>query len=556
MSDGAMSRGTSQADLAALRDPVPHDLPCAAEIGFSIPATYNASEILFANLDRGLAAKPAILTATESATYEQLCASAAKTGHALSALGLRRGERILLLLDDRPAYPAIFFGAIRAGFVPMLLNTLSSKDLVQYYAQDSGARIAFVDQATAQLIDDDVIANTDIEKIVLVDVDGPSRRGATSYQWQQLIAAFPERLEAVDTHRDDMAFWMYSSGSTGRPKGIVHLQHDMLYTAESYARHILNITADDICFSVPKIFFAYGLGNSLVFPFSTGASAILLAGRTAPEKIFALLKQHRPTLFFGLPTLYNALIQSEAARGDEFSSTRICLSAAEILSQSLMHAWQEKFGTGIVEGLGSTELTHIYLSNTADHRKSGSAGRRVPGYELQLLDADGAAVPPGEEGVLWVRGDSSAPLYWNRPDETAKTMREDWICTGDRFVCDAEGFFYFRGRTDDLIKVSGQWVYPLETEQCLSNHPKVKECAVLGVPLEDRRMTLKAFVVPQAAGTASEALTTELQTYVKQTLLPYKYPRLIEYLPALPKTGTGKIDRQALSTSYETQASS
>jgi acyl-coenzyme A synthetase/AMP-(fatty) acid ligase len=293
-----------------------------------------------------------------------------------------------------------------------------------------------------------------------------------------------------------MAFWQYSSGSTGRPKGIVHLQHDMAYTAEAYARHVLRIGPDDVCLSVPKVFFAYGLGNSLTFPFSVGATSVLLPGQPKPGPIFDAVARFQPTLFFGLPTLYTALVKAPEAPAADLSSLRLCLSAAEILSSEVAEAWRRVSGQDIVEGLGSTEVLHIYLSNTPERRKPGAAGLRVPGYEIRLRDMEGRDVADEEEGILWVRGDSNAPAYWNRPDKTADTMRDEgWIYTGDRMTRDAAGFFTFRGRADDLVKVSGQWVYPLEVELCLADHPLVHECAVLAVELADRRTTLEAFVV-------------------------------------------------------------
>ena len=361
------------------------------------------------------------------------------------------------------------------------------------------------------------------------------------------LSGFPATLDAADTRRDDMAFWMYSSGSTGRPKGIVHLQHDMAYTHHAYGRHLLALTPDDICFSVPKIFFAYGLGNSITFPFAVGASSVLLPGQPKPAAIFETIARYRPTVFFGLPTLYTALTKAPEAKGADLSSLRLSVSAAEVLSAEVFNAWKALSGLDIMEGLGSTEALHIYLSNTPARKKLGAAGKRVPGYEVRLTTADGREAADGEEGILSVRGDSNAPCYWNRPDKTAETMREDgWLWTGDRFVRDADGFHFFRGRADDLVKVSGQWVYPLEVELCLADHPQVRECAVLAVPQADGLTGLKAFVVLTGEALPSEATTRTLQDYVKGRLLPYKYPRLVDYLDDLPKTGTGKIDRQAL----------
>jgi acetyl-CoA synthetase len=344
-----------------------------------------------------------------------------------------------------------------------------------------------------------------------------------------------------------MAFWMYSSGSTGRPKGIVHLQHDMLYTDLSYARSILKLGPADICFSVPKIFFAYGFGNSITFPYSAGAASLLVPGQPKPANIFEAIAKYRPTVFFGLPTLYTALTKAPESAEADFSSIRLAVSAAEILSTEVFNAWETLTGLEIVEGLGSTEVLHIYLSNTVEKKKPGSAGLRVPGYEVGLKDQEGKDVTDDSEGILWVRGDSNTPLYWNRPDKTAESIREGgWIYTGDRFLRDADGFYFFRGRADDLVKISGQWVYPMEIELCLADHPSVIECAVLALELPDRRMTLKAFVVMSDRVYDTETTIRTLQSYVKQRLLPHKYPRIIKFLDTLPKTGTGKIDRQAL----------
>ncbi|MCP3460185.1 benzoate-CoA ligase family protein [Bradyrhizobium sp. CCGUVB23] len=543
-----MTNGIGQVLADAIVDQVPDNAPGAQEIGFEIAERYNASEILFDNLGAGRADKVAIFAATGNTSYAELCVKAAKCGNALKSLGLAAGERVLLLLNDTAAYPAVFFGAIRAGFVPMLINTLSPKDLIGFYLQDSAAPAAVVDAEYAALFDQETVAGTRLRALVVVNGDAACEPSSIKVlNGDQWFAQFPEELDAAPTRRDDMAFWMYSSGSTGRPKGIVHLQHDMAYTADSFGRHILGIEENDICFSVPKIFFAYGFGNSITFPFSVGASTVLLAGRPEPGAVLDMIERFKPTLFFGLPTLYNALLHHPRIETADLSSVRLCLSAAEVLSQDIFNDWRRRFGLEIVEGLGSTEVLHIYLSNTRERRKTGTAGKRVPGYEIRLTTPEGEPVAQGEEGVMWVRGHSNAPCYWNRPDKTEQTMREEgWIWTGDRLVEDADGFFTFVGRVDDLIKVSGQWIYPVEIELCLSDHPAVRECAVLGLELPDRRMTTKAFVILQDGHTPSESLTRELQDHVKSKLLPYKYPRLIEYWSDLPKTGTGKIDRQKL----------
>jgi acyl-coenzyme A synthetase/AMP-(fatty) acid ligase len=315
----------------------------------------------------------------------------------------------------------------------------------------------------------------------------------------------------------------------------------------SFGRNFLKLKPNDICLSVPKIFFAYGFGNSITFPFSVGAATLLLPGQPRPAATFEAIERFRPTVFFGLPTLYTLLTKAEGAAATDFSSLRMALSAAEVLSAEVFYAWKKLTSLEIVEGLGSTEVLHIYLSNQPDRKKVGAAGLRVPGYEIALKDKDGREVGDNEEGIMWVRGDSSTPLYWNRPETSAETIREGgWIYTGDRFVRDSDGFYFFRGRADDLIKISGQWVYPLEVELCLAEHPDVRECAVFAAELPDRRMTLKAVVVMNASAFDATDTTKMLQDFVKAKLLPYKYPREVRFIDELPKTGTGKIDRQAL----------
>ncbi len=514
----------------------------AAAIGFSLPARYNASRLLFDNLAAGCGARTAVYSPQGDRTYAELGADADRLGRALLAHGLQPGERVALFLDDTPVYPAAVMGALKAGLVPVLLNTASPPDLARFLLDDSAARAVIVDAPFQHLFAPPALEGTACELLLIAN--GPAEvAGARGWE---VVAGQAPHLDEAPTTPDSMALWMYSSGSTGRPKGVVHRHADPAYTAHSYAQHILQLGANDVCFSVPKIFFAYGFGNSITFPFAAGGASVLLPGRPTPEAVFALLERYRPSVFFGLPTLYTALIKDPAAARADLSSVRLCVSAAEILSGDVFDAWHRRFGQRIVEGLGSTEVLHIYLSNTAGRQKTGSAGREVPGYCVRLRDAAGRPSPPGEAGIAWVGGASNAREYWNRPDKTAETMREGWICTGDRFTRDDDGFYFFRGRADDLVKVSGQWVYPLEVELALAEHPAVRECAVLAVTLPDRRTTLRAWVVAEAGTPTDDSLADALRAFVKARLLPHKYPREIRYLDTLPTTGTGKIDRQAL----------
>jgi benzoate-CoA ligase family protein len=530
-----------------IADGVPPDSPGALEIGFAVPQAYNASRILFDNLSKGRGDRLALTGPAGTRSYTELCAEASRWGHGFQALGVKRGDRILMFLDDTPAYPAAFFGAVRSGFVPLLINTLTPSDLLQFYLSDAGATVAVVDAEFCARFDAVACQDTALHTLIVVNGAATDHAVPNAIIAERWLPDFSIDLPEADTHRNEMAFWMYSSGSTGRPKGIVHLQHDMAYSEAAFARDVLKLEVDDICFSVPKIFFAYGFGNSITFPFAAGAATLLLPGQPRPAAIFAAIERFRPTVFFGLPTLYTSLTKAEGAAATDFSSLRMALSAAEVLSADVFNGWKTLTGLEIVEGLGSTEVLHIYLSNRPEQKKLGAAGLRVPGYEIALRDKDGREVADNEEGILWVRGDSNTPLYWNRPDKSAETIREQgWIYTGDRFVRDSDGFHFFRGRADDLIKISGQWVYPLEVELCLAEHPQVRECAVFAAELPDLRMTLKAVVVMNASAFDATDTTKMLQDFVKAKLLPYKYPREIKFIDELPKTGTGKIDRQAL----------
>jgi benzoate-CoA ligase family protein len=513
-----------------------------------IPERYNASEILFHNLTAGRGSRIAVTGPAGKRSYAQLAGDAARWGNAFLALGLLRGDRVLLLLDDTPVYPAAFFGAVRAGLVPILVNLLTTPDLLRFYLADSQAKAAVVEATFSDRFEAVGDAGGGLQTLLIVNGDAGARIAAVetknALNW---LLRFSERLQPADTHRNDMAFWMYSSGSTGNPKGIVHLQHDMVYTHLSYASNVLKLTAGDVCFSVPKIFFSYGFGNSITFPFCAGATSVLMPGRPTPEAVFATIARYRPTVFFGLPTLYTLLANAPDFGSADFSFVRLAVSAAEVLPGELFKTWRAATDLEIVECLGSTEMLNVYLSNTLELKKSGSAGLRVPGYEIALKDDNGAAAADGREGTMWIRGQSGTPLFWNDPARTAKTIREDgWLCTGDRFTRDRDGFYFFRGRTDDLVKISGQWVNPVEVQSCLAEHPLVRECAVLAVRSPEGRGVLKAFVVMNSASGDETAAARALQNHVKRTLVPYKYPRIVQFLSELPKTGTGKIDRQAL----------
>jgi benzoate-CoA ligase family protein len=503
-----------------------------------VPERYNASTLLDRNLERGLGEKVCLRWEDQELTYAQLYRQVCAFGRALRALGVRREERVLLVLDDSPAFPVAFLGAIRVGAVPIPTNPLLRADDYAYFLQDSCARVVVTDLPLLPTVREAVATAPEPPPVVV-------SRGRAEGAWslEELVAAHEGELSPADTHRDDMAFWLYSSGSTGRPKGVVHLQHDILYTCETYARHVLRITQDDVTFSASKLFHAYGLGNNLSFPYWAGASTVLRSGRPTPEGVLETIQRYRPTLFFGVPTLYNAILNFPEADRYDLSSVRLCVSAAEALPAEIFHRWKERFGLVILDGVGSTEMLHIYCSNTPETLKPGSSGKPVPGYELKILSPDtGQPVAPGEVGDLYVRGDSELALYWHQHEKTKRSLHGGWFYTGDRYRVDEDGFYWYEGRSDDMIKVGGLWVSPVEIENTLIEHPAVQEAAVVGVPVEGLTR-IRAYVVLKSGVSPSEALSQELQEWCKQRLARYKYPHFVTFTSDLPKTVTGKIQR-------------
>jgi benzoate-CoA ligase len=353
------------------------------------------------------------------------------------------------------------------------------------------------------------------------------------------IADQSDRLDAAPTIPCDSCFWLYSSGSTGLPKGTVHLQHDIVYAAETYGRQVLQVKEHDVCFSAAKLFFAYGLGNGLYFPFSVGATAVYHPGRPTPDAMYATIARHRPTIFFGVPTLFGSMLTEEGG----LDRVRVCVSAGEALPPEILKRWKKRFNVGIMDGIGSTEIAHIFISNRVDDMRPGSTGKLVPGYAARIVDDAFNDVPDGEIGTLLIRGDSTAACYWNKHEKSKLTMLGEWINTDDKFFRDADGYFFYVGRSNDMLKVGGIWVSPVEVEACIMEHPSVLECAVVGAPDAENLIKPKAYVVLQNGNPPSDALAKEIKAYVKKTLAHYKYPRWVEFVEELPKTATGKIKR-------------
>lgn len=509
-----------------------------------IPDIFNAAaHFVDRHLAEGRGATVAIECGDECVTYADLHERVNRFGNALRhRLGVRAEERVMVLQHDSPAFACSFFGAMKIGAVPVPVNTLWKAADYEYVLNDSRARVLVVSEALLPQIQ--LVPRERLRYLHDIVVVGDAPEGMHSFD--VLLADGAAALEPQPTTRDDVAFWLYSSGSTGFPKGCVHLHHDMVICAELYARGILQITEADRCFSVAKLFFAYGLGNALYFPLAVGATSILLPGPPTPQAVYATIERHRPTLFFSVPTSYGMLLACEReGSGTDFdlSSVRFAASAGEALPPALFERFKQRFGVEILDGIGSTETLHMFISNRPGDIRPGSSGRLIPGYEARLLDEDGHEVKQGEIGNLLIKGDSICACYWNRHEKTTDTIEGQWIRTGDKYHQDEEGYYWYAGRTDDMLKVGGQWVSPIEVENTLVAHPAVLECAVVACEDHDGLTKPFAFVVVREGVEGTDELAIELQQFVRGRLAEYKRPRWVRFLAELPKTATGKIQR-------------
>lgn len=492
-----------------------------------LPERFNAAAwFVGRHAAEGRGGRVALVSDGGSLTYAELDAAVRRFAAALVRAGVHRGDRVAFLLPDAFTLAIGFWGALAAGAVAVPVNTLLKPHDHRAILADCDARLVVLDEAIASK-----------------DVAPADAIVWTAAEAEAQLAGVEPLAEYAATHRDGFAFFLYSSGTTGEPKGVVHLHHDMWFCCETYGAKVLGVREDDRCFSVAKIFFAYGLGNSLYVPHHVAASTVLFTGRPLPQAVFDQVRRHRPTLFYGVPTAYgNMLAAMEAGEEADFSSVRLCVSAGEALPASLYERWKARTGVEILDGIGSTEVLHVFLSSRAGSVVPGSTGRPVPGYDLRLVDETGSDVPQGELGDLLVRGDSTMALYWNKHEATKHVLRGDWIRTGDRYYQDEEGNYYHAGRSDDMIKSGGIWVSPVEVEGVLVAHPDVLECAVVGMPDDDGLHKPRAFVVLRPGAPAAD-IEARLRAFAKERLAPYKAPRWVTVVHDLPRTATGKIQR-------------
>ncbi|MDB4969024.1 MAG: Benzoate-CoA ligase [Myxococcales bacterium] len=517
----------------------------ASPPAITFPSTYNAAvDLVDRHVAEGRGARVAYHDDRGSYSYAELSKRVDGAGQALRALGVAPEQRVLLVMLDTIDLPALFLGAIKIGAVPVPVNTMLKPADYAFFVRDSRAAVVVVSDALVPALD---LALADRPPSLRAVVVASSPHGGSSgphLVLDELTARAVPPLEPFAAGPDDVAFWLYSSGSTGAPKGAIHLHAHLMRTAALYGRGVLAIAPDDVVFSAAKLFFAYGLGNALTFPLAVGASAVLSADRATPATVARVMRAHRPTIFCGVPTLFAALLaDSDVAAHGLSPSLRVSTSAGEGLPRHVGEAWRARFGSDILDGIGSTELLHIFLSNRPGDVRYGTTGKPVPGYELELRADDGTPVGDGAEGALWVRGLTACAGYWNQRARSLATFHGPWTATGDRYRRDAEGYYTYCGRNDDMLKVGGIWVSLFEVESALASHPAVLEAAVVGAPDGEGLIKPKAFVVIKSGHDAGEALDGELKRFVKERLAPYKYPRWIEFVAELPKTATGKIQR-------------
>jgi benzoate-CoA ligase len=514
----------------------------------SFPERFNMADyFLYHNVEEGRENKTCLYFEDQTWTYGDAVRLSNRAGNALRELGVEIEDRVLLVLPDCPEFVWAWFGAARIGAVITMVNPLLPAADYEYYLDYTRARVAIIHQSVLPVFAEAAKTSRYLRGVLVVGSEegiGIVPQAAT-LDFKKAIESASDECERADTRRDDIAIWLFTSGSTGHPKGAVHLQHDLPYNTEVFAKATMGVSADDLTVSVPKLFFGYATGTNLLFPFAVGGATALFAERSTAEKMFAVIKRYRPTILTTVPTMINSMLNVPGASKDDFASLRFCYSAGEALPIELFERWTNAYGVDICDGIGSAEMFHIYITNRPGDIKPGSLGRIVAGYEAKIVDADGNEVPTGEMGTLRIKGDSAALCYWNAHEKSKETFAGDWCTSGDQFHVDADGYYWYHGRTDDMLKVSGVFVAPAEIENCLLQHEGVLECAVVGHE-SDGLVKPKAFVVLREGFSGSEQLAGEIKQFVKERIAVYKYPRWVEFVSSLPKNDRGKIDRRQL----------
>jgi len=523
------------------------------EMTVEFPERFNMADyFLYHNLEAGRENKVCLYFKDQTYTYGDVARMSDRVGNALREAGIGIEDRVLIVLPDCPEFVWSWFGAARVGAVITMVNPLLPAADYRYYLEYTRARTAIVHEsfiepfAEAARDANYLRAALVVQNEDAVDPITPEQNRVKFVSFSDSVLSQPDTCRPANTHRDDIAIWLFTSGSTGHPKGAVHLQHDLPYNTEVFARRTMGVNENDLTVSVPKLFFGYATGTNLLFPFSVGGATALFPERSTPEKMFEVIERYRPTILTTVPTMINSMLNAEGARARDISSIRFCYSAGEALPVELYHRWREVFGVEICDGIGSAEMFHIYITNRPGDVKPGTLGRIVEGYEAKIVDAKGDQVATGSMGTLKIKGDSAALCYWNAHEKSKETFAGDWCTSGDQFHVDDDGYYWYHGRTDDMLKVSGVFVAPAEIENCLLQHEAVLECAVVGHDDGDGLVKPKAFIVVRENYEACEALADGIKQFVKSRIAIYKYPRWIEFADSLPKNDRGKIDRKLL----------
>ena len=516
----------------------------------NFPERFNMADyFLYHNLEEGRENKTCLYFEDQTFTYADAARAANRAGNTLRQVGADIEDRILIVLPDCPEFVWTWFGAARIGGVITMVNPLLPAADYAYYLDYTRARVAIIDQSMLETFSEAARGSKYLRTVLLCgETDVEVHHGAhfAVVSFEEAVAASSDECTPADTHWDDVAIWLFTSGSTGHPKGAVHLQHDLPYNTEVFAKRTIDVRSTDLTVSVPKLFFGYATGTNLLFPFAVGAATALFRERSTPEQIFSMIEKYHPTILTTVPTMINAMLNAPDAAACDLSSLRFCYSAGEALPQELYERWMATFGADIYDGIGSAEMFHIYITNRPGDVKPGSLGRIVTGYEARIVDAKGQEVSTGEMGTLKIKGDSAALCYWNAHEKSKETFAGDWCTTGDQFHVDEAGYYWYHGRTDDMLKVGGVFVAPAEIENCLLRHEDVLECAVVGHDDGQGLVKPKAFVVLREEAKASDVLAESIKDFVKAKLALYKYPRWVEFVETLPKNDRGKIDRKQL----------